>query len=351
MLSDVHLRNFGVFSDFRWSEHGRVNVVIGENDTGKSHLLKVLYAVAKSVEDLAARDAGAAAEQASRKLLATKLRWTFQPTPGLSALIKHGAKRFDIEVGLANRTYKYSLIKGAPKSLGIVEGFKGKPATDMNAVFLPPKEVLTIFAAIEISRSKYEIYGFDDTYYDLLKLLRVPATQGEVAPEFLAAAEEIGAFIGGEIVRKGIADEFLFVRGSRAHTMPQTADGIKKLGILANLIRNRSIKPGTILFLDEPETNLHPRAITAFTDMLFRLSRAGVQVYVATHSYFVIKQLEILAKRHTMSIPFCSLLRRGDHVEARFSNLSEGMPDNPIIDESIRLYEQGFEIDMARAGK
>lgn len=344
MFSDVHLKNFGVFADFQWSGHGRVNVMVGENDTGKSHLLKVLYAFAKSAENRATR------EGADRYLLRDKLRWTFQPTPGLSALIRHGAKRFELRVELARRVYRYSFsheVNGKP--LGIVGGFQQKLATELTAVFLPPKEVLTIFAAIAISRQKYEIYGFDDTYYDLLHLLRVPPTQGEVHPELLAIADDIDGFVGGRIVRKGILDEFMFVRGKCSYGMPQTADGIKKLGILANLIRNRSITPGTILFLDEPETNLHPRAISVFTDMLFRLGQAGVQVYVATHSYFVIKELENLARLHRTSVPFCSLLRAGDDITARFDDLQEGLPDNPIVDESLKLYQRGIDVDVALA--
>ncbi len=55
--------------------------------------------------------------------------------------------------------------------------------------------------------------------------------------------------------------------------------------------RCASITKDTVLFVDEPETNLHPRASAVFTQTLFRLAQAGVQVYLATHSYFVLKQL------------------------------------------------------------
>ena len=123
-------------------------------------------------------------------------------------------------------------------------------------------------------------------------------------------------------------------------------DGIKKLGILATLLKSRGIAKDTVLFVDEPETNLHPRASAVFTQVLFRLGQAGVQVYLATHSYFVLKQLEILAKQHKMDVPFCSLVREGDEIDARFSNLREGMPDNPIIDESLRLYQEGIDVDF-----
>jgi predicted ATPase len=352
VFTDVHLKNFAAFSDFHWSGHGQINVVVGENDTGKSHLLKVLYAIAKTVETNAARNEGGS--QGSAQIAFTsKLRWTFQP-PKLDALITNGSKVLRIEAQLAGKFYTCTFRRSVPKEGAkriVVNGFTRQPGTDTSAIFLPPKEVLTIFAAIEISRGKYEIYGFDDTYYDLLKLLRVPPTQGDIFPELLTIADGLDEFVGGQIVRKGISDEFLFQRGEHTYTMPQTADGIKKIGILTNLIRNRSLTKGTILFLDEPETNLHPKAISVFTETLFHLAQAGVQIYLATHSYFVLKQLEILAKRHQMSIPFCSLVRSGEDIEARFSDMRDGMPENPIIDESLRLYEEGYNVDMQHPGK
>ncbi len=352
MFTDVHLKNFAAFSDFHWSEHGQINVVVGENDTGKSHLLKVLYAIAKTVEMNAARNAGTSRVDAQIAFTG-KLRWTFQPQ-SLDALITNGETSLRVEALLAGKAYSCAFQRTLPKQGTkriLVTGFSRQPGTNTSAIFLPPKEVLTIFAAIEISRGKYEIYGFDDTYYDLLKLLRVPPTQGDIFPELLTIADGLDEFVGGQIVRKGISDEFLFQRGDQTYTMPQTADGIKKIGILTNLIKNRSLTKGTILFLDEPETNLHPRAISVFTEMLFSLAQAGVQIYLATHSYFVLKKLEILAKRHQMSIPFCSLTRSGEEIEAQFSDMRDGMPENPIIDESLRLYEEGYNVDMQRLGK
>jgi predicted ATPase len=127
--------------------------------------------------------------------------------------------------------------------------------------------------------------------------------------------------------------------------MSQIAEGIKKISILTTLIRNRTIRKGTILFIDEPETNLHPRAIIALCDMLFSLSRVGVQIYLATHSYFVLKQFEILARKHQESIQLCCL-EKSENISIKFSDLKEGMPDNPIIDASIKLYEEDVRLDL-----
>lgn len=348
MFSDVHLENFAAFSEFRWSSHGRVNVVVGENDTGKSHLLKLLYAVAKTAGELATKKV---ALGEVRRAYMEKLRWTFQTPQSLQNLIKQGAKSLRVETQLLNKTYGFSLRKRGEKSSLFGLNPDSYAGVKLSTVFLPPKEVLTIAAAIEVSRSVHEIYGFDDTYYDLIKLLRVPKTQGEITPSLAAIADDLDELFGGRIVKSRSSDDFVYKRGKVAYAMAQTADGIKKVGTLTRLIRSRSLDKGSILFLDEPETNLHPRAISIFTHMLFRLGQAGVQVYLATHSYFVLKQLEILAKQHKTRVPFCSLLRHGNEIEAKFSDLQDGMPDNPIIDESVRLYEQGFKVDAQRVEK
>jgi hypothetical protein len=219
----------------------------------------------------------------------------------------------------------------------------------VSAIFLPPKEVLTAFAAIAVTREKQEIYGFDDTYLDLIKLLRIPETQGEIDPALNGVLRDLAQLFPGQIVKRQSSDDFTFKRGKRSFGMAETADGIKKVGMLTALIKNRSLSPTSILFLDEPETNLHPGAIVAFTEALFRLGQAGVQVYLATHSYFVIKQLQILAKEHGVRVPFCSLVREGDGVEAKLSDLRDGMPDNPIVDVSIELYKREIEVDRKRA--
>lgn len=65
------------------------------------------------------------------------------------------------------------------------------------------------------------------------------------------------------------------------------------------------------------------------------LARYGMQFFIASHSYFVIKKLLVAASQEKMSIPVISF--DGDIM---VSDLRDGMPENPIIDESVRLYEQ-----------
>ena len=79
--------------------------------------------------------------------------------------------------------------------------------------------------------------------------------------------------------------------------------------------------------------------------MIFELSQAGIQFFIATHSYFVVKKLYLLAKMHSLSIPVLSLTAAG---KPSYDDMEDGMPDNSIIDESIRLYQQ--EVDWSLGG-
>jgi hypothetical protein len=66
-----------------------------------------------------------------------------------------------------------------------------------------------------------------------------------------------------------------------------------------------------------------------------------MQIFIASHSYFVIKKLFLIAQEQQISIPVLSY-QNNEWVQ---SDLKDGMPDNPIINESIALYEQ--EVDLA----
>ncbi|MFT5917721.1 MAG: hypothetical protein ACI81T_004238, partial [Bacteroidia bacterium] len=57
-----------------------------------------------------------------------------------------------------------------------------------------------------------------------------------------------------------------------------------------------------------------------------------------THSYFVIKKLQLIAEKSNISIPVISLKKEHDTVE--YFDLLNGMPPNPIVDVSVRLYEE-----------
>ena len=105
--------------------------------------------------------------------------------------------------------------------------------------------------------------------------------------------------------------------------------------------RPRRFRKSFVVFIDEIESALHPTAISEFLDIIDRIaSDMGIQFFIASHSYFVIKKLYLIALKRKQSIP-CISLSKDKGVQ--YFDMLEGMPKNSIINESIRLYEEEIE--------
>jgi len=339
MFSQITLENLAVFRKLEWQPHKFLNLIIGENDTGKTHLLKTLYVIARSIEEYQKRQIHS---ETWGERIANKLLWTFQPAHWeLNSLIRQGESKLKVEINFYHENLYFTLGENNTTTISEFSELNCQ-FPKFNTLFIPAKEVLTSYEAIAATREQLEIAGFDDTYYDLIKALRLPMTKGQIQPDLQALTLELDQMIEGEIVLD--KQSFIFKRAAEQYSMSQTAEGIKKIGILSTLIRNRLLKKNTILFIDEPETNLHPKLIIALVDTLFLMASMGISIYLATHSYFVLRRLEWLARKHNESIGLCSLYRNG--ITPKFYNLQDGMPSNPIIDVSLELYEQNVLLDF-----
>ena len=103
--------------------------------------------------------------------------------------------------------------------------------------------------------------------------------------------------IGGKIVLDSFGNMlFHEEKASRAFPLTATAMGVANLGILALLIERKILDKGTFLFIDEPESNLHPEWQVKMTEALWELARGGVNVVIATHGVDILKRLDIYAK-------------------------------------------------------
>jgi hypothetical protein len=290
--------------------------------------------------------------------LAEKLFDTFMPIKnGLGDLVQKGTKdKMDVNITIVEKNGKYkqpiyfSFGDRTEKSISTciehVDSLNGK---SINALFVPAKEVLTAFNDIRNIRENFYGVGFDDTYLDLIKALNLETTKGRVASELSQVNKSLEDLFEGKIEQTGQNEQpFIFKKGNQQFAMQQTAEGIKKIGILTTLITNRQLGKGTVLFMDEPETALHPDAIRQMVEMLVAMSKAGVQIFIASHSYFVIKQLANCAKRDKLDISCWNLSKDvGKPVKNSFHNLIDGvLPSNTIIDETLKMFDQEIDIDL-----
>lgn len=334
----------------------QINVIIGKNDTGKTAILKLLYSTVKSLEIYSLKSKNS--ETNFKKELADKLHDTFMPRKnGLGDLVQKGSKdRLDVNITICGNSGKYkqpiyfSFGERTEKVISsCIEHVDPIPNETVSALFVPAKEVLTAFSDIRNIRDKFYGVGFDDTYLDLIKSLDLPSTKGRVLSELSQVNKSLEDLFEGKIEQTGQTEQpFLFKKGNQQFAMQQTAEGIKKIGILTTLITNRQLGKGTVLFMDEPETALHPDAVRQMVEMLVAMSKAGVQIFIATHSYFVIKQLAICAKRDKINTGCWSLSRAtGEPTINKYYNLIDGvLPDNSIINEALKMFDSEIYNDL-----
>lgn len=336
MLNRIELTNFGPLALIDWNKLGQINLVIGKNDTGKTFLLKALYIGIRTLEEYRrGNDPRTAAE-----ILAEKLHWTFEAEK-IGDLVTKGADGpLSCFLSLDDRQFRYSFGKDTTKQIVIQENHT-KPRKS-SSVFLPAKEVLSIDNIILRSREEWRVFGFDDTYLDLARALRLLPKGGKPSSKVAKPRQKLEKILAGK-VEFDETSGWQFKKGNQKFPIRMTAEGVKKIAILDTLLGNGYLRADSIIFFDEPEAALHPTAISQLLDIVVLLAEAGMQFFLASHSYFVVKKLFLIAQEKSLSIPVISA---GDDRSWQCADLKDGMPDNPIINESIELYKEEVELAL-----
>ena len=330
MLNRIGLKNFGPLPQLDWRDLSSINLVIGCNGAGKTFLLKALYSAMRTLEEYKRGDD----QRTAAEILAEKLYWTFQPDK-IGDLVTKGADgALSCSIQFDERDFVYSFGKDTTKQISSLENHV--PPRASNSVFLPAKEILSLHQIILKSREQDKVFGFDDTYLDLARALRQSPKKGKNFAEFADSRKNLENFLGGRIEYDEASGRWIFKKGNQKFSIGVTAEGIKKIAILDTLLCNRYLDLDSIVFIDEPESALHPTAISSLLDIVKVLSERGMQFFLASHSYFVVKKLYLIAQAQKISIPVISL----NDKQPTFANLKDGMPENSIIDESVRLYKE-----------
>jgi AAA15 family ATPase/GTPase len=340
------------YNKFKSNDLAPVNVIIGKNDTGKTGLLKLLYTAAKTIDVYSRISQNQ--EISFKKLLAEKMYDTFQPgKKGLGELVSKGSKEklsVDIEFYHQKLSYQdrlhFSFGDSTTSTIVDCQETIKSVSENFRCLFIPAKEVLTALKAIRATRDNLHIPGFDDTYLDLIRALVIPTQKGNITEELRDVNKRLVDLFEGHI-EQGLEDDFVFKKGNAEYPMQLTAEGVKKIGILTTLIRNRQLNANSILFLDEPETALHPEATRELVEMLMLMAKAGIQIFIATHNYFVLKQMYLCAKRDNIKTNCYALNKeKGKGVEGTFYDLKDEFPENAISNEAIRMADEETKLDL-----
>ncbi len=342
MLRTLHLRNFTVFSEANLAFSKHLNVAIGENGTGKSHLLKVAYsAIAVS----------AAKSRESERLptaLADKLMGVFR-ADRLGRMVQRrlGRGKCELSYGFSDRkldlAYSFSTLASSEVKMG------KSPAARVEKppVFLPTRELLTIYPGF-VSLYETSHLPFEETWRDTCILLGAPLARGPREGRIRELLRPLEEALGGKVVLEPSGSFYL-----RLHTgnmeMHLVAEGLRKLAMMARLVATGSLLDKGYLFWDEPEANLNPRIIKLVARTIVQVALSGIQVFVATHSLFLLRELHILQQAEFQTLETrCFGLHTGENgsVEVKQGASMDEIGDIAVLDEDVQQAERYIDTEM-----
>lgn len=279
--------NFTVFEDITIPFSKGLNVLVGENGVGKTHIMKLAYAAC----------------QASKHDVSFSQKTTMLFRPDQSSIGRLVNRNKN-----GNNTAKVSVESDTAK-IGMLFSTKTKKwdaeikteekwekqMSDLTSVFIPAKEILSnawnLDAAVKMGNVE-----FDDTYLDIIAAAKL---------------------------------EFNLV-----------AEGLRKIALLWQLIKNGTLEKGSVLFWDEPEANINPKYIPVLAELLIMLEREEVQIFVSAHDYFLSKYIEVKRKEDS-NVQYISLYKGEENkIQCEIEKEFELLEHNAIMDTFRELYRE-----------
>lgn len=353
-INNVKIENFTVFKKINFDFTSGINMIIGENGTGKTHLMKLLYAnheikrnaydsskindyFGSNITEQLSKDINSSLIDDNFEIKLTKLQ------NSLGAILKEMDNKGP---NSAEEISEIAEISMEYLNLQLSLHFKIEDTIYSNtAVFIPAKDMLTHSKGLLEMIKKYsKEMPFDKTLLDIIEISKqwktdsIPILGMNVLPK-------LEKMIDGKVI---IENDTFFIEKSDGSKVEFSleAEGIKKIAILWQLIMNESITEGTVLFWDEPEANINPSLYQDVADILLELSRNGVQIFLATHNYNFAKYFEVLSEESD-SVRYHSLYKTDDGVkcetESKFSLLS----NNALREDNINLYDAEMKKEFA----
>lgn len=333
-ITKIKLKNFTVFNKLDLDFSSGVNIFVGENGCGKTHLMKVIYSAC----------------QATRHDVSFpyKMVRVFKPDEfrigrlakrkvgNGTANIKVFSESNFLECSFSNKTKKWdALVKGEEKW--------EKQLSNLTSTFIPAKEILANAWNLEAAVDKNNV-DFDDTYVDIVTSAKIDITSGKDSSDkkkYLAMLQKI---TNGKVTIEH--ERFYLKPGNQARIeFHLVAEGIRKIALLWQLIKNGTLEKGSILIWDEPEANINPSHIPVIVDILLELQRNGVQIFISTHDYILAKYFEVKTTEND-NVMYYSFYRQENEIESEVNKNFRDLKNNKIVESFNILLDEVFEKNL-----
>lgn len=344
MLTRIRFEQFTAFEDLVIQFSPGLNIFLGENGTGKTHILKAAYAACDTSK--------------SKTNFAEKINNAFFPSgKQIGRLVKRSAtsnkgfvevhrdldqKPLQIRMTLSNhtKTADKAVVSGATKAW---------QQSAIEAAYIPVKDMMANAPGFRSLYDEREIH-FEEVYVDILRKAFLPLLKGPIDQSRKQVLQLLQQAMDGKVIAK---NEEFFLRNKHGELeFTLLAEGFRKLGLLWILIQNGTLLNGSALFWDEPETNLNPKLMRSVVGILLALQRMGVQIFLTTHDYVILKEFDLQAEPQD-ALMFHSLYRDPKRSEIQVASTSAYDSINPnAIDVTFGdIIEREISHSMGDLGK
>lgn len=353
MLRRLTLDNFTVFdhADF---EFGMLNVIHGENGTGKTALLKlvtmlgVLTQRARDRQDRAGGPDDDSWLRVYHRALFRTLRDQFaidQP----SELVRWGQRSGSVIWDQVQRPQIGFEIHSDHAMNATVETADSLPPDLQPAVLVPPREVLSMPANMKRLLQQYEIEE-ETCRLELRQLLSEPEKRWKGRrDDFVDVMHKLEQTAGGAAMSK--FDRFRWrTAAGQVVAIALAAEGHRKLAQIALLAAR--IEAGWILAWDEPEANLNPALVKVAAEVAIDFAEGGVQVFIATHSLHFMRALYLETQRRDFTdTRYFGLHHSGAAVSVKSGSALAETGAFRALDEDLALASDYMNWEIAAAAK
>jgi len=218
------------------------------------------------------------------------------------------------------------------------------------AVYIPVKEMLANAPNFLALYEKFQLH-FEAVYADIIHYANLPTLKGPIDEKRKKLLEIIQENIDGKVLQK---KEMFYLKNRKGELeFTLLAEGMRKLGLLWLLINNGTLLSGSILCWDEPETNLNPKLMRTVVSVLLELQRMGVQLFISTHDYVILKEIYLQMNKTDM-VSYHSLYKQkndDDSIAVHTATNYLEIHPNSISDTFSDLYDRDVSRGMGGVGK
>ena len=177
---------------------------------------------------------------------------------------------------------------------------------------------------------------FEEVYSDIIDRAYLPVRKGRSDHICQKLLDILSQAMEGKVITKG-EEILLRKRGDLEFTL--LAEGLRKLGLLYLLIQNGSLSEGSVLFWDAPETNLNPKLLNSVINILLELQSMGVQIFLATHDYVVLKEFDLQSEPNN-KVAYHSFYLQDSQIHLETADHYLGLHQNAIMATFDNLYDR-----------